>query len=344
MNSQQYMQRCLDLATLGQSEVAPNPMVGCVIVKNDTIIGEGYHALFGGPHAEVVAIQSVKDQNELIGATVYVSLEPCAHFGKTPPCSNLLIDKKVSKVVVACLDPNPKVAGKGIERLKKAGIAVEIGLLENEAQQLNKRFFCYHQKQRPYVILKWAQTKDGFLDRLRTKDQKGIHWISSEESKALVHHWRSQEMSILVGKHTAINDNPSLTVRDVSGKNPIRILIDSQLQVQNDISLFSKDAPTLIFNRLKNDKNDSVEWIKIAETNTKNILEELHKRGIHSVMVEGGSRTLQYFIVDNVWDEAYVLVGDVTFKEGVKAPVLNRIPDKSHPFGSDQIYYFKRRM
>ena len=343
MNSQQYMQRCLDLASLGQSEVAPNPMVGCVIVKNDTIIGEGYHALFGGPHAEVVAIQSVKDQNELIGATVYVSLEPCAHFGKTPPCSNLLIDKKVSKVVVACLDPNPKVAGKGIERLKKAGIAVEIGLLENEAQQLNKRFFCYHQKQRPYVILKWAQTKDGFLDRLRTKDQKGIHWISSEESKALVHHWRSQEMSILVGKHTALNDNPSLTVREVSGKNPIRILIDSQLQVQNDISLFSEDAPTLIFNRLKNETKGNIEWIKIQETATKNILEELYKRGIHSVMVEGGSRTLQYFIIDNVWDEAYVLVGDLNYGEGVKAPVLNRVPTNVHPFGTDQIYYYKRR-
>jgi diaminohydroxyphosphoribosylaminopyrimidine deaminase/5-amino-6-(5-phosphoribosylamino)uracil reductase len=254
-----------------------------------------------------------------------------------------LIDKKVSEVIVACKDPNPKVAGKGIERLQKAGIQVEVGILEAAAKQLNKRFFCFHQKQRPHVVLKWAQTKDGFLDRLRTDAQKGINWISSEESRSLVHHWRSQEMSILVGKHTALNDNPSLTVRDVSGKNPIRILIDSQLQVQNDISLFSEDAPTLIFNRIKNERKGNIEWIKIQETATKNILDELYKRGIHSVMVEGGSRTLQYFIIDNVWDEAYVLVGDLLYGEGVKAPVLNRVPTNVHAFGTDQIYYFKRR-
>jgi diaminohydroxyphosphoribosylaminopyrimidine deaminase/5-amino-6-(5-phosphoribosylamino)uracil reductase len=343
MKPEDYMQRCLDLAFLGQGAVAPNPMVGCVIVKNNTIIGEGYHQKFGGPHAEVLAIAAVKDQDLLEGATVYVSLEPCAHFGKTPPCSNLLIDKKIARVVIACKDPNPKVAGKGIERLQKAGIKVEVGMLDTAAQQLNKRFFCLHQKQRPYVVLKWAQTKDGFLDRLRSNDQKGINWISSEESRSLVHHWRSQEMSILVGKHTALNDNPSLTVRDVSGKNPIRILIDSQLQVQNDISLFSTDAPTLIFNRIKNEQKGNIEWIKIPETSTKFILDELYHRGIHSVMVEGGSRTLQYFIIDNVWDEAYVLVGDLQYGEGVKAPVLNRVPTHVHGFGTDQIYYFKRR-
>jgi diaminohydroxyphosphoribosylaminopyrimidine deaminase/5-amino-6-(5-phosphoribosylamino)uracil reductase len=343
MKPEDYMQRCLDLAFLGQGAVAPNPMVGCVIVKNNTIIGEGYHQKFGGPHAEVLAIAAVKDQDLLEGATVYVSLEPCAHFGKTPPCSNLLIDKKIARVVIACKDPNPKVAGKGIERLQKAGIKVEVGMLDTAAQQLNKRFFCLHQKQRPYVVLKWAQTKDGFLDRLRSNDQKGINWISSEESRSLVHHWRSKEMSILVGKHTALNDNPSLTVRDVSGKNPIRILIDSQLQVQNDISLFSTDAPTLIFNRIKNEQKGNIEWIKIPETSTKFILDELYHRGIHSVMVEGGSRTLQYFIIDNVWDEAYVLVGDLQYGEGVKAPVLNRVPTHVHGFGTDQIYYFKRR-
>ena len=343
MKPQDYMQRCLDLALLGQGSVSPNPMVGCVIVKDGKIIGEGYHQKFGEPHAEVMAINAVEEPYLLEGATVYVSLEPCAHFGKTPPCSNLLIEKKIAHVVIACKDPNPKVAGKGIERLQKAGIVVELGLLNTAAQQLNKRFFCLHQKQRPHVVLKWAQTKDGFLDRLRTDDQKGINWISSEESRSLVHHWRSQEMSILVGKHTALNDNPSLTVRDVSGKNPIRILIDSQLQVQNDISLFSTDAPTLIFNRLKNEKKENIEWIKIPETSTKYILDELYRRGIHSVMVEGGSRTLQYFIIDNVWDEAYVLVGDLYFGEGVKAPVLNRVPTHVHHFGTDQVYYFKRR-
>jgi diaminohydroxyphosphoribosylaminopyrimidine deaminase/5-amino-6-(5-phosphoribosylamino)uracil reductase len=343
MPHEKYMQRCLDLAKLGGVAVAPNPMVGCVIVKNGLIIGEGYHQKFGSAHAEVNAIAAVQDPTSLEGATVYVSLEPCSHFGKTPPCSNLLIEKKVATVVVATLDPNPKVAGKGIERLKKAGISVVVGVLEQSAKQLNKRFFSFHEKQRPYVTLKWAQTKDGFLDKLRSPNEKGINWISSDETRALVHLWRSQEMSILVGKHTALNDNPSLTVRDVAGQNPIRILIDSQLQVKNDISLFSEAAPTLIFNRLKNDKQEGIEWIKIKETSTKLILEELYKRNIHSVMVEGGSRTLQYFIIDNVWDEAYVIVGNVHFGEGVKAPVLNKIPTQSHFFGDDEVFYFKRR-
>ncbi|MEY3726770.1 MAG: bifunctional diaminohydroxyphosphoribosylaminopyrimidine [Bacteroidota bacterium] len=185
------MQRCLDLAILGQGTVSPNPMVGCVIVKDEQIIGEGYHQLFGGPHAEVNAIATVQNEQLIEGSTVYVSLEPCSHYGKTPPCSNLLIEKKVAKVVIACKDPNPKVAGKGIERLQKAGIAVEVGVLEGAAKQLNKRFFCFHEKQRPYVVLKWAQTKDGFLDRLRNQEQKGINWISSEESRSLVHHWRT---------------------------------------------------------------------------------------------------------------------------------------------------------
>ncbi|MEN9699081.1 MAG: riboflavin biosynthesis protein RibD [Bacteroidota bacterium] len=343
MRHQDYMQRCLDIAIHGSGAVAPNPMVGCVIVKNDQVIGEGFHQQFGGPHAEVNAIASIDDQSLLAGATVYVSLEPCAHTGKTPPCANLLIEKKVAKVVVACLDPNPKVAGKGIEKLKQADIEVVVGVLEQEAKLLNKRFFCFHEKQRPYVILKWAQTKDGFLDKIRHDNEKGINWITSDLSKVLVHKWRSQEQAILVGKHTALNDNPSLTVREYAGRNPIRILIDSQLQVKQDIALFSEDAPTLIFNRIKNEKIGQTEWIKIKETATKTILEELYQRGISSVMVEGGSRTLQYFIIDNVWDEAYVLVGDVLFQEGVKAPVLNRVPVQSHPFGNDHVYYFKRR-
>ncbi|MEN9291932.1 MAG: riboflavin biosynthesis protein RibD [Bacteroidota bacterium] len=343
MRHEDFMHRCLDLARLGGIAVAPNPMVGCVLVKNGLIIGEGYHQKFGEAHAEVNAIASVQDAAAIEGATAYVSLEPCSHFGKTPPCSNLLIEKKVAHVVIATKDPNPKVAGKGIERLQKAGIQVTVGVLEDAARELNKRFFSFHEKQRPYVTLKWAQTKDGFLDKLRGDNEKGINWITGEEARALVHHWRSQEMSILVGKHTALNDNPSLTVRDVAGQNPIRILIDSQLQVKNDLSLFSEAAPTLIFNRIKNDQIDGIEWIKIKETSTKLILEELYKRGIHSVMVEGGSRTLQYFIIDNVWDEAFVLVGDLKFEQGVKAPVLNKIPVKSHYFGTDQVFYFKRR-
>jgi len=343
MNHEDYMQRCLDLAHLGSSWVAPNPMVGCVIVKDGIIIGEGYHQRYGEAHAEVNAFASVKDKSQLNGATVYVNLEPCAHHGKTPPCSDLLVSSGVAEVVIGCRDSNKLVSGKGIEKLVRAGIKVQEGILERESRLLNKRFFNFHEKGRPYVILKWAQTKDGYLDRIRSNEEKGINWISCEETKALVHKWRSQEHGILVGKHTAMNDNPTLTVREVTGKNPIRILIDSQLQVKENINLYSDDAPTIIFNRLKDEKKDNIEWVKIKETSTKTILEELHKRNITSIMVEGGSRTLQYFIIDNVWDEAYVIVGDVLFHEGVKAPLLNRVPSRSHPFGTDTIYYFNRR-
>jgi diaminohydroxyphosphoribosylaminopyrimidine deaminase/5-amino-6-(5-phosphoribosylamino)uracil reductase len=343
MKHEDYMQRCIDLAHLGSSWVAPNPMVGCVIVKNGQIIGEGYHQRYGEAHAEVNAIAAVKNKEQLVGATVYVNLEPCSHHGKTPPCSDLLVSSQIAEVIIGCRDTNKLVSGKGIEKLLRAGIKVQEGILETECRLLNKRFFNFHEKGRPYVILKWAQTKDGYLDRIRSNEEKGINWISCEETKALVHKWRSQEHGILVGKHTAMNDNPTLTVREFTGRNPIRILIDSQLQVKENINLYSDDAPTIIFNRLKDEKKDNIEWVKIKETSTKTILEELYKRNITSIMVEGGSRTLQYFIIDNVWDEAYVIVGDVLFHEGVKAPLLNRVPSHSHPFGTDTIYYFKRR-
>ncbi len=343
MNHEAFMQRCLDLAAQGRSFVAPNPMVGCVIVKNGRIIGEGYHKVYGEAHAEVNAICSITDGETAEGSTVYVSLEPCAHTGKTPPCTNLLIEHKVACVVVGCKDSNPAVGGKGIEKLKRAGIEVIEGVLEQACRNINKRFFTFHEKLRPYVTLKWAQTTDGFLDKPRTQGEQGINWISSPETKALVHKWRGEEQSILVGRNTIINDNPSLTVREFSGKNPIRILIDSQLQLGTDFNIYSNEAPTLVFNRIKNDQQGHVEWIKINETSTKKILEELYKRGIHSVLVEGGSRTLQYFIVDNMWDEARVIVGQTQFHEGVKAPVLNRTPVKAHEFGDDMIYYYKRR-
>ena len=343
MNHSLYMQRCLELAQLGAGWTAPNPMVGCVIVADNLIIGEGYHKTFGGPHAEVNAIHSVEDKSKLDGATVYVSLEPCSHFGKTPPCADLLVQSNVKTVVIACRDTNPDVAGKGIDRLKKAGIEVIEGVLEKESRELNKRFFTFHEKQRPYVILKWAQTLDGFLDKSRGMNDKGVNWISQPETKALVHKWRGEEQSILVGRNTIINDNPSLTVRDYKGKNPVRIVIDSQLQISGDVNIYSHEAPTIVFNRIRNEKKENVEWVKIKETSTKNILDELYKRGIISVFVEGGSRTLQYFIIDNVWDEARVIVGNKRFEEGMKAPIINRVPIASHPFGDDMVYYYSRR-
>ncbi len=344
MEHESFMQRCVDLAYLGQGNVSPNPMVGCVIVKNGLIIGEGYHSEYGGKHAEIKAIESVIDQKEIENSTVYISLEPCVHHGKTPPCVHELINRKIKTAVIGSRDSNPIVGGKGIESLKRVGIEVIENILEEECRKLNKRFFTFHEKRRPYVILKWAQTSDGYLDKNREIGEKGVNWISSPESKVLVHKWRSEEQSILVGRNTILNDNPSLTVREISGKNPTRIVIDSQLQLSKDVNIFSKDAPTLVFNRLKNDKIDGVEWIKISETSTKQILDELFKRNIQSVLVEGGSRTLQYFIIDNVWDEARVIVGDVKFGDGIKAPVMNKVPSRAHQFSNhDTIYYYHRR-
>jgi diaminohydroxyphosphoribosylaminopyrimidine deaminase/5-amino-6-(5-phosphoribosylamino)uracil reductase len=337
------MQRCLQLASYGGGHVTPNPMVGCVIVAENEIIGEGYHKYFGDSHAEVNAINNVVNKELLKDSTVYVSLEPCSHHGKTPPCVDLLISNKVKQVVIGCRDSNPLVNGKGIDRLKRAGIEVIEGVLENDCRNLNKRFFTFHERQRPYVILKWAQTLDGYIDRVREVEQQGVNWVSSEITQSLVHKWRSEEQSILVGRNTIINDNPSLTVRSYNGRNPTRIVIDSQLQISGDLKIYSDEAPTLVFNRIKNDKQDSVEWIKITETSTSKILEELYKRGITSVFVEGGSRTLQYFIVDNVWDEARVIVGNRRFNEGVKAPIITKIPIDSFSFGEDKVYIYSRK-
>jgi diaminohydroxyphosphoribosylaminopyrimidine deaminase/5-amino-6-(5-phosphoribosylamino)uracil reductase len=343
MQHEIFMRRCLELASLGSSFVAPNPLVGCVIVWNNLVIGEGYHKRFGGPHAEVHAFDQVEQKELLNESTVYVSLEPCSHQGKTPPCVDLLVTNNVKRVVIGCRDSNPSVNGRGIDRLKRSGIEVIEGVLEEECRQLNKRFFTFHERQRPYVVLKWAQTLDGYIDRVRNEDNKGINWVSSELTKTLVHKWRSEEQSILVGRNTIINDNPSLTVREYDGQNPIRIVIDSQLQISQDLNIYSDEAPTLIFNRVKNEKKVNVEWIKIPETSTTHILEELYKRGISSVFVEGGSRTLQYFIIDNVWDEARVIVGNTKFGDGVKAPIINKIPSDSFKFGEDRVYIYFRK-
>lgn len=343
MSNEIYMQRCIDLALKGLRDVAPNPMVGCVIVHKDVIIGEGFHEEFGKAHAEVNAINRVEDKEKLKKSKLYVSLEPCAHTGKTKPCVDLIIKHDIPEVIVGIKDPNPKVSGKGIEKLKKAGVKVTVGVLEDICLEVNRRFFTFHQKQRPYVILKWAQTIDGYLDKVRYDKEQKVNWISAPETQTIVHKWRSEEQSILVGRNTIINDNPSLTVREYGGKNPTRIVIDSQLQISGSLKIYSEEAPTLVFNRLKNEKTNNIEYIKIDETSTKNILDELYRRQIQSVFVEGGSRTIQYFIIDNAWDEARVIVGNKKFHEGYKAPVLNRIPVNSLSFGKDMIHFFKRR-
>ena len=330
------MERALELATKGRGSVSPNPMVGCVIVHQDKIIGEGFHQEYGQPHAEVNAINSVVNTELLKESTVYVTLEPCAHHGKTPPCADLLIAKNVDKVVIACRDPFDQVDGKGIEKLTSAGVKVEVGIMEKEAKQLNARFFTSVLKTRPYVILKWAQSQDDFLAR-ENYDSK---WISNPYSRQLVHKWRSEEDAILVGKHTAIHDDPSLTVRDWDGKNPTRILLDSNLEVDKNAKLFDSNVKTIIFNAVKDDENENVHWIKTDLNNPFTILSKLNELRIQSVIIEGGSQVLNSFINENCWDEARVFTSKVIFEKGIKAPSLSgEIIEEQNIFGDELTIY-----
>ena len=336
-----FMQRCLDLALMGNGSVAPNPMVGCVIVHAGKIIGEGYHKEFGGSHAEVNAIASVSNKTLLPESTVFVSLEPCAHHGKTPPCSDLLVHNKVKEVIIATLDTYSEVAGKGIDHLKKNGIHVETGILEKEARELNKRFFTFHEKKRPYVILKWAQTKNGFIDQARSNGEKGIFWITSPETKVLVHKWRSEEQAILVGKTTILNDDPELTVRAISGKNPVRIIIDPNCEVSLDHKVFSKDAESIVLNRMKEEEIGNVKYLKTEDLSILSILDRIWGQNIQSVFVEGGRATLQQFIDSGLFDEIRVLVGNTELSKGLEAPIVKGIPQHSFSFGKDQVYIYK---
>jgi len=321
-----YMHRCIDLARNGKGRVAPNPMVGSVIVHNNNIIGEGYHKNYGGPHAEVNAIRSVHDKSLLPESTMYVSLEPCSHIGKTPPCSDLIIEEKIKKVVIGTIDPNSLVAGKGIEKLKKAGIEVVVNILEQECYQLNKRFFTFHKLKRPYIILKWAQSRDGFLDTIREAGTPiGPNWISNPISQILVHKWRSVEQAIMVGTNTVIYDNPRLNTRLWPGPSPLRIIVDREGKIKNDANVLDGSIPTIVFTtqRFKDSKN--LEFIQIDKLNhdLNPILNHLYKRDIQSLIVEGGEQLLQSFIQQKLWDEARIFKGNKDFKNGIKAPDLH---------------------
>lgn len=337
MNPSLFMQRALDLAERGKGAVRPNPLVGCVLVHEGKIIGEGYHEQYGGPHAEVNAIASVTDHELFATATAYVSLEPCSHYGKTPPCANLLIEKGIKSVIVATLDPNPLVAGKGVKLLQEAGISVQVGLLEREARWQNRRFFCQQEKKRPYVILKWAQTQDGFIAR-QNLDSK---WISNSQSRQLVHQWRSEEQAILVGKNTALQDNPRLNVRDWTGSDPLRVVLDSKLELPADLHLFDQQIPTLCYNLLKSEKLTNLEWVKLPQISLEALLADLHARQIQSVLIEGGTQTLSQFLAAGLWDEARVFTAPIQFERGIAAPKLTQTPAESHAIGEDQldIYY-----
>jgi diaminohydroxyphosphoribosylaminopyrimidine deaminase / 5-amino-6-(5-phosphoribosylamino)uracil reductase len=315
---QLYMQRALELALRGAGHVSPNPLVGCVIVHQNKVIGEGWHQQYGGPHAEVNAIATVEDKSLLKDSTVYVTLEPCSHYGKTPPCADLLIKHDVKHVVIATLDTNPLVAGKGVEKLKASGAQVQTGILEQKGRELNRRFFTYMEKQRPFIILKWAQTADGFMAR-NNLDSK---WISNELSRQLVHQWRTQEDAILVGTRTALHDNPLLNVRLWTGRNPVRIVIDKSLNLKQNLHLFDGTQPTLCYNTIKNEEALNVTYIRITEDDfLTGILKDLHARKIQSVIVEGGPSTLSYFLKKNLWDEARVFTSKQAFGEGLPAPL-----------------------
>ncbi|MDO5665155.1 MAG: bifunctional diaminohydroxyphosphoribosylaminopyrimidine deaminase/5-amino-6-(5-phosphoribosylamino)uracil reductase RibD [Bacteroidia bacterium] len=324
---QKFMHRCLQLAKKGEGFAKPNPMVGAVIVHNGQIIGEGYHRQFGEAHAEVNAIRSVKNPSLLSSSTMYVSLEPCAHHGKTPPCAELIIEKKIPKVIIAVSDPNPKVSGKGVAMLQSAGINVTIGTLQKEAEELNRVFFVNQLYSRPYIILKWAQTTDGFIDHKRLSvEKKSPAQISNKLTHSIVHKFRTQVQGIMVGTNTALLDNPKLTARKWFGNNPTRIVIDKNVKIPADSSIFNDEAATIVFTQqdypLKKSNIKSLN-INFEENVNKQILQHLYQERIYSVLVEGGARLLSSFIEKNLWDEAYVEISDKKLISGVKAPEIS---------------------
>ncbi|MFO7978133.1 MAG: bifunctional diaminohydroxyphosphoribosylaminopyrimidine deaminase/5-amino-6-(5-phosphoribosylamino)uracil reductase RibD [Bacteroidales bacterium] len=342
---EQYMQRCLDLALNGLGKVAPNPLVGSVIVYQDKIIGEGYHRKYGQPHAEVNAIQSVKDPSLFAECTLYVNLEPCCHFGKTPPCTQLIIEKGIKNVVIGSSDPFGAVAGKGIATLINHGIHVTVDVLKNQCRELNKRFFTFHEKKRPFIILKWAQTADGFIDAERHPDSEiRPTWITSEKLRMLVHKWRTEESAIMVGTQTALKDNPHLNVRDWTGFSPVRLVVDRELKLPSTLNLLDNTSPTLIFNKIKQAKEGNTEWILLQGDDSDSlwpVLQVLYDRGIQSVFVEGGQKLLQSFIQQDLWDEARVFAGPQFFGKGVKAPTVKPSNLSQIIIGRESFYWFK---
>jgi diaminohydroxyphosphoribosylaminopyrimidine deaminase/5-amino-6-(5-phosphoribosylamino)uracil reductase len=312
-----FMRRAFELALNGKGYVSPNPLVGCVVVHNNQIIGEGWHVKYGEAHAEVHAVNAVADKSLLSESTVYVNLEPCAHFGKTPPCADLLISHRVKKVVVSNIDPNPLVDGGGIKKLRAAGIEVITGILEPEGRELNKRFFTWIREKRPYVVLKWAQTADGFI----AKENYDSKWISNAHSRQLVHKWRSEEDAVLVGTKTVFHDNPQLNVREWTGRNPVRIVIDRFLKLSPKLHVFDRAQRTIVYNVLKHEEHPDLLLVRIDEQDFLNgLIANLRKRNIQSLLVEGGAQTLQSFIDAGLWDEARVFTAPHVFGKGIRSP------------------------
>lgn len=337
---EKYMWRCLQLASNGLCNTPPNPMVGAVIVHQDTIIGEGYHIRCGEAHAEVNAIRSVKDESLLKEATIYVSLEPCSHYGKTPPCADLIIKKGIPRVVVGCMDPFSLVAGRGIAKLRQAGVEVKVGVLEGECRHLIRRFITFNTQKRPYVMLKWAESADGFMDVKRTAGKPVV--LSNELTAMLVHKKRAEHDAILVGCRTALLDNPSLTTRCWYGKNPIRLVIDKDLTLPDGLRLFDGTVETWVFTQKDVvQAKPNVEYIRLdfARNILPQIMEVLYQRKIQSLLVEGGSMLLQSFIDSGLWDEACVEQAPVRLEQGVRSPFLS-----PKYFFSEEIFFGRRLM
>lgn len=337
-----YMRRCLELAKLGAGHVAPNPMVGSVLVYEDRIIGEGYHQIYGKAHAEVNCISSVKEEDKHLieKSVIYVSLEPCAHFGKTPPCADFIIRHKIPTVVVGCRDPFEQVDGKGIEKLEKAGINVITGVLENECKELNRRFFTFHTKQRPYIILKWAQSKN---HKIANADFSRV-LISNAYSNRLVHKWRSEEAGIMVGTNTALQDDPALNTRNWTGPNPVRLVVDMNLRLPSTLKIFDKQQRTIIFNAVKDEEQENLVYYKIEKEPSfvKALLKACYKLNIQSILIEGGNKLAESFINEHLWDEARVIENsELIIDNGLRAPLLsNHKLISSEAIATDIVSYY----
>ncbi len=334
------MQRCINLARWGAGRVAPNPMVGAVITHQNKIIGEGYHAYFGGPHAEVNAINSIpkKKKNLLENATLYVNLEPCHHQGKTPPCTQAIIENDIPEVVIGMNDPSPKTKGRGVNYLREKGIEIREGVLSNGVQQLNQRFITYHEQQRPYIILKWAQTQDGYI----APPSREPLSITNNYSLRLVHKWRAQEQSIMVGGKTVINDNPALTVREWYGAHPLRLIVATEETLPPDARIFNEQGETWVFQAEKGADSEDIRFIKLSASSNfiVDMLQYLFRANIQSVFVEGGQQLLNTFIAAELWDEARIFTGDMTLGEGIEAPTLRGKLVDQHYLKGDRLYIY----
>lgn len=351
---EKYINRCIELAKNGLGLTYPNPMVGAVIVYNDKIIGEGWHQKAGEPHAEVNAINAVKNKELLKESTIYVCLEPCSHYGKTPPCSELIVKYKIPTVVIGALDTNTLVSGKGVAYLKKNGCNVIVGVLERECLNLNKRFYTFHNKKRPFIVLKWATSSDGFFDinrNISSMDEAKPTWITNKYSRQIVHQLRALEQAILVGTETILKDNPSLDVRDFSGNNPTRIVLDKSLRIPLEYKIFNGDINTLLITDNKSVlKNEytlipglKVEKIDFSKNIVMQLIDVLYNNEILSVMIEGGKQVLESFIAADLWDEAYIFKGNTTLKEGIKSPELNSSLWESKLLMGDTMSMYKNK-